>query len=138
MYSTDEDYLEIKLYGEQNLLYAKWKRSVSSEEYRTGVRNLVRLLQEEVYYLIIDSEKLPTLVIPEQQWLLREFCPLLANTKVRKMARIGNGDVFSYLVIDNLTEQASQTYSFQLAFKHCKTMEEAMEWLQLYESRHSA
>lgn len=138
MYSTDEDYLEIKLYEDSNFLYSKWKRSVSSEEYRAGVRKLMRLLQQEVYYWVMDSEKLPTLIISEQQWLLRELCPLLANSQLKKLARIGNGDIFSDLVIENLAEQASQIYSYQLAFKQCKTHEEAMEWLRFYENRHSA
>jgi len=139
MYSNDEDYLEIKLYQESNFLYSKWKRSVSSEEFRAGVRKLLRILQqEEVYYWIMNSEKLPTLIISEQQWVLREVCPLLANSQLQKLAFIGNGDAFSYLIIENLAERASQTHSYQLAFKQCKTQEEAMLWCNFYEKRHSA
>lgn len=138
MYSTDDNYLEIKLYEDSNLLYSKWNRSVSSEEYRAGVRKVMQLLQQEVYYWIMDSEKLPTLIISEQQWLLRELCPFLVDTQLKKLARIGNGDIFSDLVIENLAEQASQVHSYQLAFKQCKTHEEAMVWLRFYENRHSA
>jgi len=138
MYSTDNDYLEIKLYEDSSLLYSKWNRSVSSEEYRAGVRKVMQLLQQEIYYWIMDSAKLPTLIISEQQWLLREFCPFLVDMQLKKFARIGNGDIFSDLVIENLAHHASQTYSYQLAFKQCKTHHEAMEWLRFYESRHSA
>lgn len=138
MESAEKDYLQVKLDQERNFLYSKWNRSVSSEEYRAGVRQLMQLLRQDVYYWITDSERLRSLVMPEQQWLLREICPVLANSQLKKMARIGNGDIFNQVVIESLAEQAMEAYNYELLFKQFKTLEEALLWLQFYENRHSA
>ncbi|WP_242919946.1 hypothetical protein [Pontibacter liquoris] len=136
MSKTNLDYLQITLYEENNILYSKWTRDVTQDEYRAGIKQILRRLQQpHIYYWISDCGKLTGLTILNQQWLLREIAPALCSIPLKKIAHIGNDDVFSFLVMDNIVQKTIELYDFQADFMQFKTYEAAVHWLGFHQSQ---
>lgn len=76
-------------------MHSIWLRDTSSEELRAGVLRFLEIIQQEdIWYWMLDARLLRSPSIADQQWILKEVAPALIASNLRKLARIGNSDVF--------------------------------------------
>lgn len=132
MSSETKEYISINYQEEELLLQAQWLRSVSSEEYRTGVEQIKQLvLEKEVIFLLIDSRRLRNVPFDDQQWIKREIAPDLISSCLQKLARVLTEDVFNYISFEYLLQNITDEHKTRIEIAQFTSMEAALAWLQM-------
>lgn len=127
------DYTSLELSAQTGgCLSSTWLRSVSSQEYRMALLQQQEIiLQHEVKYWLIDSRALSGITFPDQQWLGRQLIPVLLQSKLRKVARVVNTDVFTYIAFEEQIRKVKRKYNFKTAIEQFSSPEAAKNWLYL-------
>lgn len=126
------DYIQINVSREKHLMHSIWLRDTSSEELRAGVLRFLEIIQQEdIWYWMLDARLLRSPSIADQQWILKEVAPALIASNLRKLARIGNSDVFTYMTYENIVEKTHEQFSVKTAFAQFTTYEAALNWINL-------
>lgn len=132
MPSETKDYISLSYQEEALLLQAKWLRSVSSEEYRSGIEQMKLLILEKgAALLLIDSRRLRNVPFADQQWIKREVAPELISSRLQKLARVLTEDVFNYISFENLLQNITDEHKTGIEIAQFTTMESALAWLKM-------
>ncbi len=124
------EYLQISLLEDDELLQTQWLRKVNAEEYRAAVlkmRDIV--LESHVKYWLIDSRKLNGVPYADQQWIKREIAPIVANSRLEKFARVLTEDVFNYIAFENLLQGITEDLKTRVEIGQFTSVEAARAWL---------
>jgi len=128
------DYIQISVNTEKHLMHSRWLRDTSSAELRSGVLRFLQVIQQEdIWYWILDARLLRSPSVADQQWILKEVAPVLIASNLRKLARIGNSDVFTYMAYENIVEKTHEQFLVKTAFAQFTTYEAAQNWIDLIE-----
>lgn len=128
------DYIQLSVDREKHLLYTVWLRDTSSEELRTGVLSFLEIIeQEDIWYWVLDARTMRSPSIVDQRWILKEVAPALIASKLRKLARIGSTDIFSYMAYENIVEKTRNQFEVKAAFAQFTSLEAALNWINLME-----
>ncbi len=134
MTDTPLDYIRVSANEEKHLLYTIWLRDATSAELRTGVLSFLKLVETlDVWYWIVDARPLRCPSITDQHWILKEVAPALVATKLRKIARLGSNDVFSYMAYENIAEKTRLQFNATTAFAQFTAYDAALDWINLME-----
>ncbi|WP_266206074.1 hypothetical protein [Pontibacter kalidii] len=126
------DYLTGHIIPEESLLHITWLRPVSSAEYREGMRALKQLLLDQCTRLwLADSRLLSHVTFEDQQWILKEFIPLLLTSQLQKVARVVKADVFSYISFENMMSKAQESLNVHAQMEQFTTVDSALGWLRM-------
>ncbi|MBF9254452.1 hypothetical protein I2I11_14200 [Pontibacter sp. 172403-2] len=126
------DYIRIHVNREKHLMHSIWLRDVSSEQLRAGVLQFLQIIQQEdIWYWIVDARLLRSPSVTDQRWILKEVSPVLIASNLRKLARIGNSDVFTYMAYENIVEKTHEQFTVKTAFAQFTTYEAALNWINL-------
>ncbi|GAB3818636.1 hypothetical protein GCM10028895_16110 [Pontibacter rugosus] len=124
------EYLSVQLREEESLLTLNWLRSVSSEEYRHGlcfIKDLI--IHKKISLWLVDSRKLTHVTFEDQQWLNRTLIPLLLSSRLRRIARVVQSDVFIYISFEQQITKAQKEYTIGTAIEQFTSEEAALSWL---------
>ncbi|AKD05171.1 hypothetical protein POKO110462_22250 [Pontibacter korlensis] len=126
------NYLVVDVIHEENLLRTAWLRSVNSQEYREGLNVIRQLIREQHIRLwLSDSRQLAHVTFEDQRWILKEIIPLLVESSLRRVARVVNPDVFSYISFENMMSKAQESYSLEGYMEQFTSEETALGWLRM-------
>jgi hypothetical protein len=135
MLAFENEFIKIYFYLDEGMVHATWLRSVSSEEYRTGVTASLRCIKEyNPVYWLVDVRYLQGIRLSDQHWLQQEIIPQLYGLNLRKLARVGTSDIFNYMSFEDMAEKAAEENTLSIDVAQFTSMEAAKAWLQLYES----
>jgi len=126
------EYIHINVNTQKSLMHTIWLRDTSSEELRAGVLQFLQVIQQEdIYYWLLDARLLRSPSIQDQQWILKEVAPALMASNLRKLARIGNSDVFTYMTYENIAEKTFEQFLVKAAFAQFTSFDAALNWINL-------
>ncbi|WP_114782007.1 hypothetical protein [Botryobacter ruber] len=132
MKQLENDLFRARIYKNDARLYVEWLRSVSPEEFREGVEQLVKLmLEEEIELWIVDSSRLHGITLSDQHWILHHILPLLQNAKLRKLARVSSGDIFQYMSFEEMTEKVLRKYEMNVEVAQFTSLAMAEAWISI-------
>ncbi|PRY10019.1 hypothetical protein CLV24_11687 [Pontibacter ummariensis] len=128
------DFLLLQVDGKKKLLRSKWLRPVSSEELKEGIGVVGQcIVSEDSAYWLSDARLLNTITFVDQQWVVREIAPLIANTNLQKFARIVTADVFNYISFENMVQRIKEEHSVIAELGQFTSEGAATDWLLLHE-----
>lgn len=126
------NYLSARIVPDENLLHVTWLRSVSSQEYRDGLKAIKKLIFENNFKLwLADSRLLAHVTFEDQQWIMKEVIPLLLKSQLQKVARVVNADVFSYITFENMMSKAHENYNVEGHMEQFTSIDAALSWLRM-------
>lgn len=127
---TPVDYLEIKIDDAKHLLYGKWLRDVTNDEYKAGLRYMYQLIvKHEIVSWLQNSEYLLPRNVGDQKWIAEEFAVLVMQSSVKYMAVVVPKTSAHYAVLSSIREKAYRIFGRSKLVELFETNEEALAWL---------
>lgn len=125
-----KSYLSYSVAPESHLMRSHWLTGNDSNGYREGMlqlceqvsrQKIVRLLYHVSSYYSPDAS--------DQKWLLEEFFPLLAQTRLRRIAVVVTWDVFLQTVAEELCRKSIDVFEGSIRMKTFHDAQSAEAWL---------
>lgn len=124
------DFIEYRIDTRRKLLYSRWLRNVTPQEYKAGLHQVHELLvQNEVTHWLQDSNALQPRNIEDQKWAAEEFGILLIQSPLKFLAVVVPSTSMHYPVICSLREKAYRIFGKTKLMEVFNTTEEALAWL---------
>ncbi|MEJ8755638.1 hypothetical protein WG947_01405 [Pontibacter sp. H259] len=124
------DFIEFRIDPERKLLYGKWLRDVSVEEYKAGLQIIGQLLTEHAIKLWLqNSERLTPRSVPEQKWLTEEFAILLMQSVIKYIAVVADKNSPHSTGLATIREKAYRIFGKTKSVEIFESEEDALAWL---------
>ncbi|MFD2247725.1 hypothetical protein [Pontibacter ruber] len=124
------DYLLYLVDANKQLLYSKWLRSVSSDEYREGMSLLCEVLQKHNLCLWLHNNKhLTQLDVQEQRWVTEELGLLLVGSNLKYLASICPDHEGTSMSIKSVRDRAYRIYGKRVIAELFEDEETALAWM---------
>lgn len=124
-----QPYLQLYYNQETQTARAVWSGFLSSAEIQTACFICIKLLEElNPKNWLADNRKMKAIRQRDQEWIIAELAPRLANSSLRKMATMVSEDIFNQMAIENIYTRAGQSIKFE--HQYFKQEEAAAQWLQ--------
>ena len=126
------DFLIYSIDPNQNLLFAKWLRPVSSTEYRTGIDLMHKLiLSQDAKLWFLDYTTISTPDKEDQAWTIEEAAKLIAcpDCRLDKIAIVVSKDAFFLTVAKQIHNTIAVGQQNGLAVEHFTGIAVAFKWL---------
>jgi hypothetical protein len=121
----DNEYAQLTLDQELNVLKLVWKSDCKSETYRFVYRNIVEVTEKtKIKYYIADIRKLSMIAPSDRMWLQSEVIPKLFDNGIKKIAAIVAGDVYIQRHIAHINKSIEN----DRPIKQFANLEEALKW----------
>lgn len=121
----DNEYAQLTLDQELNVLKLVWKSDCKSETYRFVYRNIVEATEKtKIKYYIGDIRKLTMIAPSDRMWLQSEVIPKLFDNGIKKIAAIVVGDVYIQRHIAHINKSIEN----ERPIKQFANLEEALKW----------
>jgi hypothetical protein len=121
----DNEYAQLTLDQELNVLKLVWKSDCKSETYRFVYRNIVEATEKtKIKYYIADIRKLTMIAPSDRMWLQSEVIPKLFDNGIKKIAAIVVGDVYIQRHIAHINKSIEN----ERPIKQFANLEEALKW----------
>jgi len=124
------DFIEFRIDTDKKLLYGKWLRNVTSTEYKAGLQEVGKLLnQYDMKLWLQNSEKLEPLNINDQKWLTEQFGILLIQFPLQYIAVVTPRNSAHFAELLAVREKAYRIFGKSKHVEVFETEEEALAWL---------
>jgi hypothetical protein len=124
------DYLYYCVDANKKLLYSKWLRPVSSEEYREGLHFLYDVVQSNSLILwLINNQNVEKLDVQDQKWLTEEYGLLLMGSPLKFMANVFPESAEIALAIKAIRDKAYRIFGKGMIVDFFEDEETALAWL---------
>jgi len=124
------DFMEILVDRSKSIIKLCWLRRVTSREYRYGILKCGRaLLENNLQRLMVQNQRLGTLTLEDQTWLVNISAQIFAKSKMKLFTVVMSSDIMQQMASESIKARLSKK---NLPYKsQCFLSEaEAMNWLQ--------
>ncbi len=123
-------FIEFKLDQTKQLLYGRWLRDITFEEYKAGLHQTYKLIQQHNIRLWLqNSEKLSPRSLPEVKWVSEEFGLMLMQSDVKYLAIVTPRSSAHFPDLQAMREKAYRIFGKTKSMEVFETEEEALAWL---------
>lgn len=125
------DYIEFRIDTEKKLLYSKWLRNVTSEEYKEGTLKAYDLIEQNGIRLWMHNRnnQMPPLDIELQKWITEDFALLLTQSPVQFVAIVCSPDLEKRGLLQAIRDKSYRVFGRTTRTEFFDTEEEALAWL---------
>lgn len=124
----DAPYVNVSADLDARMCQVTWKNYAPSGTYRRMLNLAVTWIEEnELAYFLTDQRRRGTILHDDEAWLLQDWCPRMARTKLQRAAIIQSPDFFNRSTIERVVSAVQSTAPFPIRF--FRTSEEARHWL---------
>ena len=111
----DEPYLTIRWRPVPKILYAEWKGSASSAQFRAALLTGVRAIREKhVTGYVSDARRAKTILPADEQWAREVWLPQVIAAGLRRMAIVTAGTGLAKVAYeDAATDMDSQAFAMR-------------------------
>ncbi|WP_461489661.1 hypothetical protein [Pontibacter sp. HJ8] len=121
------DFLEVKLVADNQLLTAEWTGVLDSNRGHKGCEQMLKCVKENPVRKILNNNSKVPGHSGASEWLGRVWLPALSEAGVEYFAWVYSPDFFTQLGIDN----AIALYK-EMEIKTFFSVQEALDWLDQY------
>lgn len=125
-----KNYMSCHLEPSHSLIRSRWLTSVDSEMYREGMLHLYEhIKQHHLSLWLYDASEFSAPDMSDQKWLVDVLAPLLAKTRLRRIAVVVSRDVFLQTVAEQVRRNSMAVFKGSIKMKNFIDVESAEEWL---------
>jgi hypothetical protein len=124
----DAPYVNVTADLGTSLCQVTWKNYAPSGTYRRMLDLAVNWIQDHgLHYFLTDQRRRGVIQYEDEAWLLSDWCPRMARTRLQRAAIIQSPDFFNRSTIERVVSAVQATAPFPIRF--FRSYEEAQHWL---------
>ncbi|MER2996775.1 hypothetical protein [Pontibacter populi] len=125
-----ENYLEFRIDTDKKLLYGKWLRDVTNQEYMAGLKQTYSLINSHnIVRWLQNSTLLQPRNLADQKWVAEEFGLLLTLSTIKYIAVVVPRESPHHNVLLSLRDKAYRIFGKTKFIELFDTEQEALAWL---------
>ncbi|MCC9136886.1 hypothetical protein ACFSKU_04960 [Pontibacter silvestris] len=124
-------YLHIWVDDSINLMYSEWLRRPTKEEFKEGVKLLIKYLYEySVEFWVMESNKLVGMPLNELRRVIRKVASVIVLcASLKKIARILINDISNILKFEETINEFKVIYHSSVEFEWFSSFKDAVDWI---------
>ncbi len=123
----DTDFVKITYKPDAKLLVQRWKRVITSEEYRKGFQtSLDTVIKYNIPLFLSDTTKEGIISPEDRKWLEEEVIPKAVQNGLKYSATIMNKDLLKKYYLSKLKNASEQS---GMRFRIFDDYDEGIQWL---------
>lgn len=124
----NDELLRIDVDAGQSLVISTWKATPSSEDYRSGLWQVLEAVKGGNLALwLSDTRGVGVILRTDEKWSMETFVPELMKEGLRRVAVVQGAEYFNRTVTERLVDATSAVAPFKVEL--FADAEEAEEWL---------
>lgn len=124
----DAPYVNVTADAATLLCQVTWKNYAPSGTYRRTLDMAAKCIEDnELAYFLTDQRRRGAILHEDEAWLLQDWCPRMARTRLKRAAIIQSADFFNRSTIERVVSAVQATAPFPIRF--FRNYEEAQHWL---------
>lgn len=128
MVCYQKDYITIYVEPEKSLIQLEWHAFANSEQYQEALNMALQLVRQyDLTKCIANARHMKAIRQQDQHWTITHWFPLLAKTRLRKIATIVSDDIFNQMAISNIMSKAKSVIMFE--HRYFTNLFSALDWL---------
>ncbi len=120
-------YILLQYNEQEKYIVANWLQFPLSEEFRTGMDQIIRLMEEnKIGKVLTDTRKMGAISPDDQDWSITDWLPRAFKAGYRRIALVISEDIFNQMSVEDIM---SRVEGMDFVTKYFPNSEEGRKWL---------
>jgi hypothetical protein len=113
----------------QKMIYSKFLRPISYEEYKIAMLNVFELIQKSKLTKWVMVSSVSDFTMESQKWSVEYLGLLFQDTTLQKVAMVRDQDAILQVVAEKMRSKIYSLYGTEKELEHFESLEEALNFL---------